>query len=445
MDRTRKKQFRAFSVALILMACSGGATATNGYFPHGYGAVNRGLAGAGVVWSQDVTAGAVNPAGFVDVGNRLDLGVEGFSPQRSYTVLGSPSFDPAQTRVPGLLFPLAPGKVESGRRLFPIPSIGWSRQLDARSAFGVSVYANGGMNTSYPAFDNPYCPPGSAGGSFCAGATGVDLAQLFVSPVYARRLTDNLAIGIAPIFAGQRFEATGISSFAPLSAEPSALSDNGHETSFGLGIRLGLQGTVGNRLRWGLAWRNKVSMGALKKYRGLFANGGEFDIPQSIVAGIAWDFGSANTLLIDVEHVGYGDVDSVGSPLLPNLAGAPLGGGRGPGFGWKDVTTIKLGYQLSVSDRWRFRAGVSHADQPIPDSEVLFNILAPGVQEWHYTVGVTRRLANGNEVTAGLMYSPEKTVSGANPFNLGQVIALSMHQWAFELSWSFGGRRTAGR
>ncbi len=72
---------------------------------------------------------------------------------------------------------------------------------------------------------------------------------------------------------------------------------------------------------------------------------------------------------------------------------------------------------------------------------MLFNILAPGVQEWHVTGGATYTLAGGSEVTVSLMYSPEKTVRGQNPFNTNQTIALSMHQWALEVSWAFRGRR----
>ncbi len=426
-------------IAVLLLAPA--AVATNGYFPHGYGAVSRGMAGTGVAWSQDATAGAVNPAGFVELGNRFDIGLEAFSPRRSYEIIGGPSFDPASTRVPGLIFPLAPGRVESGKEVFPIPSFGWSRQLGADDAIGLSIYANGGMNTTWPGFESPTCPPGSPGGTYCAGPAGVDLAQLFISPVYARRITPRLSIGVAPILAAQRFEATGIGSFAPLSSDPGNLSDAGHDTSFGYGVRLGVQGITDAGLRWGFAWRSRVRMGEFDDYRGLFADAGDFDVPESFVAGIAWQPTDRHTIALDIEHVRYSDIASVGLPFLPNLTRAPLGAAGAAGFGWEDVTTIKLGYQHVVDDRWRWRAGISKAEQPIPESEVLFNILAPGVQEWHVTGGATYTLAGGSEVTVSLMYSPEKTVRGQNPFNTNQTIALSMHQWALEVSWAFRGRR----
>ncbi len=61
------------------------ANATNGYFSHGTGIKNRGLAGAGVAFPQDAMAGATNPAGMAFVGNRFDIGAVLFFPDREYS------------------------------------------------------------------------------------------------------------------------------------------------------------------------------------------------------------------------------------------------------------------------------------------------------------------------------------------------------------------------
>src|SRR3546814_6383466 len=50
-------------------------------------------------------------------------------------------------------------------------------------AAGVAVYANGGLNATYEAFDNPGCPAGTAQrGTYCGGGASNDLAQLFIAP-----------------------------------------------------------------------------------------------------------------------------------------------------------------------------------------------------------------------------------------------------------------------
>ena len=73
-----------------------------------------------------------------------------------------------------------------------------------------------------------------------------------------------------------------------------------------------------------------------------------------------------------------------------------------------------------------------------PFLKVLFNILAPGVQEWHYTLGFTKKIGRRSEFSVAAMYSPSKTVTGPNPFEAPgqQTIALKMHQWEVEASYA---------
>ena len=166
----------AFFTALSLSSLN--INATNGYFVHGYGARSKAMAGTGVAFSQDAVAGALNPAGMAYVGNGFDLELEFFNPLRQYTVEGGPT--------PASVFPLNSGTVTSESDIFAIPTLGWSYQIDNQQSVGVTVYANGGMNTDYPAFANPLCPSGSSRtGTFCAGKTGINMAQAFIAPSYA--------------------------------------------------------------------------------------------------------------------------------------------------------------------------------------------------------------------------------------------------------------------
>ena len=62
------------------------ANATNGYFSHAYSIKNKGMAGAGVAAPLDAMVPSTNPAGLTEVGNRLDLGLTIFNPNREYNV-----------------------------------------------------------------------------------------------------------------------------------------------------------------------------------------------------------------------------------------------------------------------------------------------------------------------------------------------------------------------
>ena len=132
--------------------------------------------------------------------------------------------------------------------------------------------------------------------------------------------------------------------------------------------------------------------------------------------------------------------------MLPNL-GTPgqqlLGTDNGAGFGWEDMTIYKLGYQWDTSPEWTWRVGASIGDQPIPSSEVMFNVLAPGIMETHVTGGFTYTLATDNEITFAAMYAPESTVSGVIPAGVGsgaQTVELNMTQWELVASWGMSSK-----
>jgi long-chain fatty acid transport protein len=59
------------------------APATDGYFAHGYGMKGKGRGGASTAMTDDAFGGAVNPATMAFAGERLDLGLDWFRPDRS--------------------------------------------------------------------------------------------------------------------------------------------------------------------------------------------------------------------------------------------------------------------------------------------------------------------------------------------------------------------------
>ena len=119
------------------------ATATNGYFTHGTGLINRSLAGAGVAFPQDAMSSATNPAGMAFVGNRFDIGAVLFRPDRGYSTGNS------LANGNGGAFTIGPNTEDSDDAIFLIPSFGINYMLTENDAIGFSVYGNGGLNTSY--------------------------------------------------------------------------------------------------------------------------------------------------------------------------------------------------------------------------------------------------------------------------------------------------------
>ena len=185
----------------------------------------------------------------------------------------------------------------------------------------------------------------------------------------------------------------------------------------------------------GVAYSPAIKMSKLSSYAGLFAENGRFNIPASASAGLAYKIAEPVTLTADYQRIHYSDIASVGNALLPNLMTAPLGADKGAGFGWHDINVYKLGTQWKANDVWTWRAGYSKTKSPIQASEVLFNILAPGVVEDHFTFGFTK-----DHFNLALMYAPPRSVRGANPLEApnAQQIELKMHEIEIEFGYSFG-------
>jgi len=446
--------------ASTLLAFSVSSHATNGYFTHGLGVINKGMAGAGTATPQEAMAVTNNPASAMLLGNTFQAGISLFSPRREYTAASS------LANGNGGAFTIAPGRVQSGSEYFPIPYLAANWRQGEANAIGLSIYGRGGMNTDYTSGAAIFDPdgPGPApvmllDGPYGAGKAGVDLSQLFAEVTYAGRFNENLAWGISGIFTAQAFSAKGTGTFAPYtrtfaasggSVMPANLGNNGYDYSTGFGAKAGVQWRVSDTLRVGISYQSRIYMAEFDKYSDLFAAQGGFNIPQNIRFGASWDYSDRITLHYDTDHVNYRDVDSVGNPVA-NIFRCPtagaggtdlescLGADHGAGFGWNDMTTHKLGvsWRPTQLPAWTLRAGVSHGTQPIGETEVLFNMLAPGVVERHFTVGSSYRLQNNRELHAMFMYAPEGEITGSNAFDPTQRIELKMHQFELEIGFSW--------
>ena len=394
------------------------AHATDGYFANGYGMKSIGMGGAAVAVAQEPFGGAVNPGAMSLLGNEWQFGAAWFQPLREASRTGS---GPA-----GL-----DGAVGSESRSFIIPEFGINWKYRPDLAFGVTVYGNGGMNTDYP---GGQISVQSACGSFrqgqgapynllCGtGTLGVDMSQLMIAPYVSWEFMKGHSVGIAPVIAYQRFELTGMQAFAPFSTSPGNLTNNGHDSSWGLGVRVGYMGQLTDMVSVGIAYASKIN-GSFDNYKGIFAEAGGFDIPSSFTAGIAVRPTAQWLLAFDFERIWYDDARSVNNPgaLIFNCAfqgqaNACLGGSNGAGFGWQNVNVFKVGAQYMLNDSWTLRAGYNHTQNPIKPSDVTFNIIAPGVVQNQWSMGTTYRIDRQSEVTGSFMYAAHNSVTGTSLF-----------------------------
>lgn len=398
-SREKNMKIRALiPVAIAALGFTNTSHATNGYFAHGYGIKSQGMGGVGIALPHDALAAAHNPAGMALVGDRVDFGLTWFRPIRESVLVGtaggSGAFDGTYSA--------------NDTTDFLIPEFGYNRMVTPTLSLGVSVYGHGGMNTDYkravPLLGTT--PP------------GVDLAQLFIAPTVAWKITPSQTVGISLNLAYQRFEAKGLQNFTASSIDPNAVTNNGHDSSTGWGVHIGWIGQVTDAVTLGATYQSRTYMGKFDKYRGLFAEGGDFDVPSHYGFGIAVKATPEITVEADVQRIHYSDIKSVGAPLANFFIPAPLGADNGPGFGWRDVTVFNLGASYVYSNSLTLRAGYDHTTQPIPRNQTFFNILAPGVVQDHLTLGATWTLPNKAELSVAYMHAFEEKVNGSGSIPL---------------------------
>ena len=418
MSNSLRRSLLSIATAVILAIP---LMATDGYLQTGFGVKEQGQGGAGVALPQDSLAAATNPAGMVFIGNRFDLGLTLFRPIRSGTITGN-QLPPGYPDVNGTY---------DGSRLkdFGIPELGFNHLFSPKLSFGVSMYANGGMNTSYL---TPIPLLGSTN-------AGVDLQQLFVAPTLAFKVNSHNAFGVSLNIGYQRFAASGLENFANAenSVDPTRVTHRGYDSSEGAGVRVGWLGELTRSVSVGATFQSKTYMRRFNQYQGLFAERGGFDIPANFAGGVAVKVHPKVTALLDVERILFSQVKAIANS---DANQALLGSVNGPGFGWHDITAPKVGLDYRVNPGLTLRGGYNHSGAPFDGTQTFFNLLAPAVVQNHVTFGATWSLQNGKEINFSYLHAFGGTVNGTSsiPPNAGGGNAnLRMYQDSVGVSFGW--------
>jgi long-chain fatty acid transport protein len=267
----------------------------------------------------------------------------------------------------------------------------------------------------------------------------MDLVQMFAGLPFAWELNPQHSLAIMPVLAVQRLDVDGLEPFRPFSIHPEHVTNQGKDWSYGGGVRLGWLWQVNDQLDIGASYQTKLWMTEFDDYKGLLAEEGDFDIPPIIDLGFAYRFTPGWILVFHYQRIQFEEVASVSNAadLVFSPGTTPLGTSNGLGFGWEDVDVYKIGLQWEYRSDLSFRAGFGYASETFEGDQALFNVLAPAVIRKHFTFGIGKTLASGNEVNLAIMYAPEEKVHGTNPNTGPQTGYVEMSQWDLELGWTF--------
>lgn len=263
---------------------------------------------------------------------------------------------------------------------------------------------------------------------------GAYLRQRLFTPTYAYELSPSSSIGVSAVLAYQDFSTYG---FGHANPEQAYYQARFSEAAFGTGVRLGLTSEVLPGLTVGAAYQTQIEMDPFYRYRGVFREPGEFDIPASADLGVVMQATGSTSLVFDVRHIQYSDVDPFTSAMLPNRFLALLGDGTSPTFAWQDLTVYRVGFSweseqsdLAWSLDWR------SARQPTPTSSLLADALAPEFADNYWTFGVSQPTGEHGQLSLTASYTPSDYFLTLN--GQGFEADSTLDRMELEARWTYG-------
>lgn len=410
------------------------AHATNGMLMEGYGPIATGMGGASMAYDNGAAGMANNPAtlGLMDDGeSRLDVAVGGLHPDIVSKMAGMPN-------------------AKSGGTAYYMPAGGWVKKAGGL-AYGVGVFAQGGMGTEYSAADwvgagsgkpsrsevsvgNVIVPISydvtsdfNVGGSLDLVWGGMDL-QMAMSGAQMGGLAagGNLAAtGAAAAALGPFMGGAGNAAYFNFS-DGSAFT--GKASSTGWAGKLGMTYKVNNQLTVGATYHSRTSLGDMVAdgaQVNMIDNAGamgpagttytlngkvtvvNFQFPE--VYGIGMSLQATDDLMVaaDYKRIGWARVMK---NFHMTFVSADMGGlnmDMKMPQNWRDQDVFNIGFAYKTTPQLTLRAGMNLANNPVPDNTV--NPLFPATIKNHYTVGAGYAFDKMSEVNASFAYVPKVT------------------------------------
>jgi long-chain fatty acid transport protein len=410
--RTLSSRWSLLAMAALIVGPSA-ASATDGHFMHGVGAIHSAMGGSGIAGTPSLLgAFYVNPAGIgAFKGSRFELGFELFKPQRSVQGTAG-SFT---------------GTTESTSDFVPIPAFGWSKSfMNDEVVLGVGGLAIGGFGVDYPTDPtNPILAPRPNGfGQVYSNFSAMKIAPAVawnVSPalrVGAAVNVDWAALGVNPLpVAAPAFDPGPDGT--PGTADDRAYYSNAAnpDGAFGAGFQLGLQYQLTNQVALGLAytspqWFQKFEWNVvfenpnLPSYNTPRTVAFQMDMPAIYGAGVTLSVSPQLTIAADAKYMDYGNTKGFKDSGFDQF-------GTVKGFGWESIWVAATGLEFRPTSTWALRAGYNFAQNPIPDALSMYNIPAPAVVQHHLTGGIGYDFSDGFGVDVAAYHAFENSITGA--------------------------------
>jgi long-chain fatty acid transport protein len=409
-----------FICSLILSATC--AMATNGHKMIATGK-RVGTAGAGVAQSMDVIDGMVNPSLIAHLDPQVMVALGLFHPERYFD--SSRATTPPQTGAPQTGNPI--GKTWARTNDFFDRAFGIRYGRAGNWKFSLSMACSGGMMTNYPhSRINPALLGVITNGNptrteFYDSGISYRIMNINLASSY-EAIANKLYFGISPIIAHSVFRTN--------SATTTLKQTEGRRRanrSMGYGLRLGMHWHITPSLTYALTGQIPTFFANFQKYRDLLP--GRMNFPPNFTTGIAWNFVSRLSLLLDYEYIWYRAIKVFKRQPAHS------------GFGWSNMHVIKTGLMYEFNEMWSGNVGYNYGKSPIKNNVVFANVLAPAVVEHHFAAGITFKPTQHHGFTLSGYYAPmhKQTEDGTGDAcsHIGRGTKIGMRQWACQLNYNY--------
>jgi len=443
------------------------AYATNGMLMEGYGPISTGMGGASMAFDNGTAGMANNPAtlGLMPSGtNRFDLSIGGLHPDVKTTVHMASDVE-----------------AKSDGNAYYMPAVGWVRK-DGALAYGVGVYAQGGMGTEYGtntplslgtglpvrsevslgnvivplAYD--VTPDLTIGGSVSLVWGGMDLQMALTAPQMGAMAAqgDLIATGMGAM-ALPSFMQGGMANAGYISFSNNS-DFTGDATSLGYSGKLGLTYKISKEFTLGAVYQSKTHLGDMTSSNAQMSmidragsmggpagatytlNGDvrikDFQFPQVFGIGLAYQATPELLLVADYKRIGWKNVMEDFKLTFSSNDFGGLNMDMSMPQNWKDQNVFNLGLAYRVMPALTLRGGANLANNPVPDDTV--NPLFPAIIKNHFTAGLGYDIDKANALNFSLVYAPNVSVTTqATPVSPSYTIDHSQLNWQLMYSYKF--------
>lgn len=437
--------------ALVALAGTSTAFATNGMNLEGYGSKSMAMGGTGSAYDTGNSAVMNNPAtlGFMKEGtSEIGFSIRGLHPDVTTSYGG---YDD-----------------NSSATAFYMPSMSYMRR-DGSFSWGAAMFSQGGMGADYGNNSSLF----SGGQSWPLGLSrpmsGEDIRSevgvgRIMFPV-AYHLNDKTTLGVSfdVVIAsmdlqmdmdGYHFSkimdgtngsvggnmagslATMIGGGADIHYARFDFSNDspwiGKAVGAGTGYKIGFTHQLNNTLTIGASYHTQTHISDLETDKATLSFAGnfgsqsltgkikvrDFEWPATVAAGIAFKPSGKFMIAGDVKIIDWSSVMkrfsttfiADNNPANGTFAGQVLDVDMTQN--WKDQTVCSLGMQYMATKALALRAGASFSTNPVPDT--YLNPLFPAITKNHYTCGFGYRVNEKTSVAAAFSLVPEVTATNAD-------------------------------